>query len=629
MIYGRYSLKEKNFSMPSYRAKGKVMEEEKRIIRDRLSALRGYMLKKKLDAYIIVSDDFHGSEYVGEYFKCREFMSGFKGSAGTLLVTMEDSFLWTDGRYFIQAEEELKKTGIKLMRMGEEGVPTLTEFLVKALRKEMTLGYDGRTINQKFAENLRKKLEKKNIKIVYDIDLVDKVWKDRPSLSAEPVWELDEKYAGISRKAKLSLIRDELKENEADCTLIASLDDIAWIYNLRGNDIEYNPVALAYTIIYKDKAVLYINLEAVPEKIMASLQKDKVVVKPYLDIYDDVKAMKDVKTVMLSKETVNEKLVSSIDKDIQILDVENPSTLLKAVKNKNEIENERTAHILDGIALTRMIYYLKKNYLSEEFKRGEITELSVAEKLLSFRMEQEGFIEESFAPIIASGDHGAIIHYEPTKKTDRPIEKDTFLLMDTGGQYIYGTTDVTRTIALGNLSVEMKRNYTAVLKGHLGIASAVFKEGTDGGNLDIIARAPLWELGLDYNHGTGHGVGYLLNVHEGPNRISMRGSKPAAFKAGMITSNEPGVYLEGKYGIRTENMILCKKAFKTDFGKFLCFDTLTMVPYDKSAIIVDMLTDKELELLNRYHNTVYEVISPFLPEEESEWLLQETLPIIR
>lgn len=604
----------------------------KQLYADRVAALREQMKKHGVDAYLIVTDDFHASEYVGDYFKCRSFISGFDGSAGSLVITMDEAGLWTDGRYFLQARDQLEGTGIRLYRMGDEGVPDIPDYLKKTLQKGQCLGYDGRTIQAAYAKKIKELLQEKEIRYLETEDLVDALWSDRPDFPAEPIWLLSEEYTGKSRSQKLHDLREKMKEAGADVHLLASLDDIAYLYNLRGNDIPCNPVALSYTLVRQQDAALYIAPQAVSGEIAEELKKDGVILKPYLQVYEDVKELSGGMGLLLDEASVNVALLSAVPDGVKRIDQTNPTQLAKAVKTTVEMENMRKAHIQDGAAVTKMICWLKRHQKDEDFLNGRVTELSVAELLEGFRREREGYLQPSFEPIIASGPHGAIVHYEPTKETDVPIGNNTFLLMDTGGQYMQGTTDITRTVSIGILSREQKEHYTAVLRGNLALGAAVFKHGCTGVNLDILARGPLWEQGLDFNHGTGHGVGYLLNVHEGPNAFRLReqsGKSGAVFEEGMITSNEPGLYLEGRYGIRLENLTLCRKAQKTEFAQFMCFETLTMVPFDREAILPELMTDRELRIINDYHKTVYEKISPYLTEDECAWLREVTVPIER
>ena len=593
-------------------------------VNERITALRERMKEKEIDAYLVPTDDFHASEYVGEYFKCRKYITGFTGSAGTAVIMQDMAGLWTDGRYFIQAAAQLEGTGIDLFKMGEPGVPTIHQFLEEKLGEGMCLGFDGRTISAKEASELSEALGKKGASLSVDYDLVGEVWEDRPALSCEPVMELDVKWAGESRADKCAKIRKAMEEKGADAFVLTSLDDIAWLLNIRGGDVHCCPVVLSYLVMTQKEIKLFANEKAFPAEVLDALAKDGVTLLPYDSIYEYVKTFaKDMK-VLLCKQKVNSRLVSNIPAEVEILDEENLTLLPKAIKNPVEVENERIAHIRDGVALTKFIYWLKKNV-------GKIpmTELSAEEKLYSFRAQQENFIDNSFDPIISYGVHAAINHYSATPETDIPIEPRSFLLADTGGNYYEGTTDTTRTIVMGPVTDEQKKFFTAVLRGMLNLGNAKFRYGCTGVNLDYLARGPLWELGQDFNHGTGHGVGYLLNVHEGPNsfRWKVVPGNNAVLEEGMITSDEPGYYVEDGYGIRHENMIVCKKAEKTQFGQFMCFEFLTMVPFDLDAVVPEQMTAHERELLNNYHAQVYEKISPYLDEDEKAWLKEATRAI--
>lgn len=593
-------------------------------VNERITALRERMKEKKIDAYLVPTDDFHASEYVGEYFKCRKYITGFTGSAGTAVIMQDMAGLWTDGRYFIQAAAQLEGTGVDLFKMGEPGVPTIHQFLEEKLGEGMCLGFDGRTISAKEASELSEVLGKKGASLSVDYDLVGEVWEDRPALSCEPVMELDVKWAGESRADKCAKLRKAMEEKGADAFVLTSLDDIAWLLNIRGGDVHCCPVVLSYLVMTQKEIKLFANENAFPAEVLDALAKDGVTLLPYDSIYEYVKTFaKDMK-VLLCKQKVNSRLVSNIPAEVEILDEENLTLLPKAIKNPVEVENERIAHIRDGVALTKFIYWLKKNV-------GKIpmTELSAEEKLYSFRAQQENFIDNSFDPIISYGVHAAINHYSATPETDIPIEPRSFLLADTGGNYYEGTTDTTRTIVMGPVTDEQKKFFTAVLRGMLNLGNAKFRYGCTGVNLDYLARGPLWELGQDFNHGTGHGVGYLLNVHEGPNsfRWKVVPGNNAVLEEGMITSDEPGYYVEDGYGIRHENMIVCKKAEKTQFGQFMCFEFLTMVPFDLDAVVPEQMTAHERELLNNYHAQVYEKISPYLDEDEKAWLKEATRAI--
>lgn len=594
-------------------------------IKQKLNALRILMKEKKIDAYLVATDDFHGSEYVGDYFKCRKYITGFTGSAGTAIITQDMAGLWTDGRYFIQAADQLRDTTIELFKSGEPGVPTMHQFLNDKLEEGMCLGFDGRTVSAREAEELQELLQEKHITFSVNDDLIGEIWEDRPVLSCEPVMELDVRWTGKSRADKIAEIREQMKAKEADTFILTSLDDIAWLLNIRGNDIHCCPVVLSYLVMMENELRLYANAAAFSEEIRSNLEADGVKIYPYDDVYSYVQSISSDKKVLLSRANVNSRLVSNIPSEVTILDEPNLTLLPKAVKNKTEMENERIAHIKDGIAVTKFIHWLKKNVT-----RTTITELSAAEKLYQFRSEQEHFLGDSFDPIIAYGTHAAIVHYSATEATDIPLAARGMVLADTGGHYLEGTTDITRTIVLGPVTAKEKKFFTAVLRGNLNLAAAKFKYGCTGLNLDYLARGPLWELGEDYNHGTGHGVGYLLNVHEGPNSFrwkNLPGNLAPVLEEGMITSDEPGYYLENEFGIRHENLVLCKKAEKTSFGQFMCFEPLTMVPFDLEGINPEEMTERERKLLNDYHQKVYTTISPYLDEEEKEWLKQATREI--
>lgn len=592
-------------------------------MRRELELLREKMRETGVDACLIPTSDFHGSEYVGDYFKCREYISGFTGSAGTLVVTLDEAGLWTDGRYFLQAAKQLEGSGIMLRKERQPGVPAIEEYLKQTLKKGETLGFDGRCIMQDSAEKLITQLNAQGVAVRTDIDLTGAVWKNRPELSAQPVWPLPVEYAGESSESKIKRVREFLVEKKADYFLLTSLEDIAWLLNMRGNDVESTPVILSYLLLGEKKLTWYVQEKCLSEKIKILLDMQGIKAAPYAQIYEDVKKLPEDASVYYDKSAVNTALISSLPEQVKKIEGVNPTFLFKAKKNPVEVENERNAHIKDGVAVTKFIYWLKS-----QIGKTKITEISAAEQLEQFRNTQEHYVEPSFAPIIAYKEHGAIVHYSATKESDVELKPESFVLVDTGGHYLEGTTDITRTIALGSLTQEEKEMYTTVLKGHIQLEMARFLQGCSGQSLDVLARTPLWEKGLDYNHGTGHGVGYLLSVHEGPNsfryRPSVNGRNDCVFEEGMITSDEPGIYLEGKFGIRLENMIVCQKDMENDYGSFLCFDALTLVPFERSAIIAEELSTKEKEWLNKYHQKVFETIAPYLTEEEAGWLREET-----
>lgn len=592
---------------------------------EKLQALREEMRKRGISAYIVPTDDFHCSEYVGDYFKAREYMSGFTGSAGTLLVMRERAALWTDGRYFLQAEAQLADSGIELMKSGEPDVPTLIDFLAKELPEGAVVGFDGRTVTGAFVEELRDKTAGKQVTFYGKRDLVDRIWENRPLLSAEPVWELEISYAGLSREDKLLQVRQEMEKEGADAFLVTALDETAWLLNLRGGDVRYTPVFLSYMLITKKRALLCAQKSAFPQHICGELSKAGVTLLPYESIEDLLASLPAGQKILMDKRKVNYRLIKTVSKDVEIIDKPSPIVRLKAVKSEKEIEHIRQAHVKDGVAVTRFIRWLKIRVGEEE-----ITEISAASRLETFRAQMEGYLEPSFDPIIAYGSHGAIVHYAATPETDVAMQPKSFCLADTGGHYSGGTTDVTRTIPLGELTARERRAYTLVLKGHLRLGAAKFMEGICGQNLDVVARQPLWEEGLDYNHGTGHGVGYLLSVHEGPQNIRWRMNGDSAcvpLEEGMVISNEPGLYLTGQFGIRHENLVLVRKGEKTNFGQFMYFEPLTMVPFDREAIDVNLLTPQEIALLNEYHAKVYEKLAPYFTGEELAWLEGATAAI--
>ncbi len=586
---------------------------------DRINTLRRLMKERDIDAYIIPTADFHESEYAGEYFKCRAYMSGFTGSAGTLIVTDKEAGLWTDGRYFIQAEEQLKGSGIVLYPMGEEGVPGIYDFLLERLSQGGCIGFDGRVINAQLGEEFEEIAEIKNGSVFYKEDLVDLVWNERPGLSCERVTVLDKTVAGEDRTEKIKRLRASMEESEAAVHIVTTLDDIAWILNIRGNDVAYNPVALTYLVLTRDETILFIQSEAVDETVKSELEADGVSLMEYSLFYNFVKTIEG--SVLLDYSKVSYALINSLDINVEIIDETNPSILMKAVKNDTEVSGMREAHIRDGLAVTRFMHWLKTN-----IGKVSITEISAAERLEEFRRMQPGYTQPSFETIAAYGSNGAIVHYSPSEETNKVLDVQGFLLVDSGGQYDCGTTDITRTFVLSELTDEQKLHYTAVLKGMLALADSKFKYGCTGLNLDYIARKPLWDLGLDYNHGTGHGVGFMLNVHEAPNsfRWKKSGTDSAVLEPGMITSDEPGLYIEGEYGIRTENLILCVEENRTEYGRFLSFEHLTMVPIDLAGVDISSMEKTDIDRLNKYHDLVYRALSPHMSDEECVWLREYT-----
>ncbi|CEN74933.1 M24 family peptidase [[Clostridium] sordellii] len=596
------------------------------MIKERLAKLREYMSEKNIDAYIIPSSDNHQSEYVGDHFKCREFISGFTGSAGTVVVTMEEAGLWTDGRYFIQAEKELEGSTIKLFKMGEEGVPTTEEYLYESLKEGETLGFDGRVICAKEGINLEKKLAKKNIKIVYDYDLVGMIWNDRPDLSTAKAFLLDVKYAGETFSSKLNRVRESMKEKNANVHVITTLDDIAWLFNIRGGDVKFNPVVLSYALITLDKVYLFLDKSKLNEEILNELSKENVEIKPYNDIYEFIKTLDKNDKILLDSTKINYAILNNIPSEVEKVDEFNPTMFMKAQKNPIELENIRNSHVKDGVAFTKFMYWLKNNV-----GKIEISELSASKKLEDLRREQEGFIEPSFGTIAGYRDHAAMMHYSATKESDAKLEASDLFLIDSGGQYFDGTTDITRTIALGKINDELKKHFTAVARGMINLSMAKFLYGVRGYNLDILARRPMWNMGIDYKCGTGHGIGFLLNVHEAPNgfrwRIIPDRFDSAVLEEGMVTTNEPGIYVEGSHGIRTENELVVRKAEKNEYGQFMEFEVVTLAPIDLDAIDPEEMNKEEKAYLNWYHELVYNKVSPFLTEDEKAWLKEYTKAI--
>ncbi len=604
------------------------------VIQGRLDALRELMKGRGMDAYMIPTADFHESEYVGEHFKCRKYMTGFTGSAGTALVTMDEACLWVDGRYYVQAAAQLKDTTVTMMRMGQEGVPSLGEYLDEKMPEGGCLGFDGRVVNAAEGLDLEELLEERGAHISYGEDLTGMIWKDRPELSAEPAWVLDERYAGKSASDKIADVREAMKKAHASVHVLTSLDDIAWLLNIRGNDILYNPVVLSYALVTMDQLYLFVNSSVLEGKaypyledaedisVKEYLERAGVTVMPYDGIYRMAEELRGER-VLLEKCRVNYAVYRLIDGSNKVIDRMNPTAAMKAVKNKVEIENEKRAHIKDGVAMTKFIYWLKTN-----MGRIPMDEISVSDYLEKLRKDQEGCIGLSFATISAYGAHAAMCHYSATPESNLPLEPRGLYLIDSGGQYYEGTTDITRTIALGPVTDEEREHFTLVLMSMLRLGDVKFLHGCRGLSIDYAAREPLWRRGLNYEHGTGHGVSYLSSVHERPNGIRFKmvpeRQDNAVMEAGMITSDEPGVYIEGSHGIRTENLVLCVEDEKNEYGQFLRFEYLTYVPIDLEVIDREIMSDRDVELLNRYHKQVYEKISPYLDEDERAWLSEAT-----
>ncbi len=593
-------------------------------IPEKLSALRALMEDRGYDVYLVPTDDNHQSEYVGEHFKARAFITGFTGSAGTAVITKTEAGLFTDGRYFIQAANQLEGSGITLFKMGQPDVPTLEDYIADVMPEGGTLGFDGRVVSMGRGKALEKALEDKHAKINYSEDLIDLIWEGRPPLSTKPAFALGTEYTGESTKDKLARIRKAMEEAKATVHVLASLDDICWTTNLRGDDIEFFPLLLSYAIISMDDMRFYVDGQKLTDQMKSDLAENNIKICPYNDIYEDIKKLGANEAVLVDPDKLNYALYNNIPSDAKVIEQPNPEILMKAMKNETEIKNIINAHIKDGVAVTRFMYWLKKN-----IGKTEITEISAAEKLDSFRKEQEGYLWQSFDPICGSGEHGAIVHYSATPETNIPVTTNGLFLTDTGGGYMEGSTDITRTFAFGELTDRMKEDFTTVLLCNLHLARAVFLKGTAGYNLDVLARIPAWERGLDFNHGTGHGVGYLMNIHEGPSgfRCAVRGHEKCPLEPGMVLTNEPGLYIEGSHGIRTENEMVVREGQKTEYGQFLYFEPITYVPIDLDAVKPELMKPEDKEQLNAYHAKVYELIAPHLNEEEQEWLKEYTRAI--
>lgn len=583
----------------------------------KLEMIRDVMKKSNIDYYIIPSSDYHQSEYVSNYFKGREFISGFTGSAGTLLIGLDNAYLWTDGRYFIQAEKELNGTGIYLMKMRTPGYPTMDEWINDNIKSGETLGFDGGVFSVSQYKGFLKIAKLNNFNINMENDLLNEVWETRGELPKNKAFIHEEIYCGKPTSKKVEEVRNNMKKQGAQNYIISSLDDIAWLCNIRGNDIEFNPVVLAYVIINEKYANLYIDKDKIDIEIENKLKSEGINLYDYSDIDKHVKNIKG--TTILDESKLNAKVYSYLDKDIRIINEVNITTKLKAIKNDIEIANIEKSQIRDGVAMVKFIKWLK-----ESLGKEKITEVSLAKKLSSIRAEGENYRGDSFGTIAGYKEHAAMMHYSATESTAYEIKREGMLLVDSGAQYLDGTTDITRTFILGPITDEEKRDFTLVLKGHISLAMAKFLKGTTGINLDILARRPLWNYGIDYKCGTGHGVGFFLNVHEGPQGIRPEGNT-TVLEPGMIITNEPGVYKEGKYGIRTENTLLVvKDMISEEFGEFYKFETISYCPIDLNGIDINMLTLEEKEWLNNYHKTVFEKLSPYLNEDEVNFLKNET-----
>ncbi|RPH34566.1 MAG: aminopeptidase P family protein [Bacteroidales bacterium] len=588
--------------------------------KEKLVLLRDLMEKNKVDLYIVPSSDPHISEYLPDYWKSRGWISGFTGSAGIFAITQEKAVLFTDSRYFLQAEKELANSGIELCKQGLPETPSLESWVTMQLRKGDVAGIDGRVFQVSMAKNIIEHLHKWGIECKSNADLISPIWNKRPKLPISKAFTHDLKYAGESVGEKIREVRNRMKSNGITSYLICALDDVNWLFNIRGNDISYNPVVLSYGFIDNDKATLFIDTKKIDENIANQLNEQGVTIKPYEKVKKFISKIDKKEIILIDPTRTNYGLYTSIPNNVQMVEKTGIVTELKAHKNSIELEGFRNAMVEDGTALVEFFYWLEDN-----LEKTKITETLIAEKLTKFRSKRNEFVSESFSPIVGYADHGAIVHFSATKETEYEIKPKGFLLIDSGGQYHNGTTDITRTIHLSEPTEEEKVDYTLVLKGMIQLAMARFPIGTRGSQLDTLARMAMWSKNINYGHGTGHGVGSFLNVHEGPMQIRPDNHLP--IEVGQVLSNEPGLYRSGKHGIRTENLITCVPDTENKFGEFLKFETLTLCPIDTKPIKVDMLLQEEKEWLNDYHKKVYERLSLSLNKTHREWLKEKTKKI--
>lgn len=587
---------------------------------EKIEKLREIMKKENIDYYVVPSGDFHQSEYVAEHFKSRAYITGFTGSAGTALIGREKGILWTDGRYFIQAEQQLKDSGIELYKMRIPGWPTLHEWLMENMKSGETVSFDGRLFSANEYKEFKKIKDKKDINIVMNKDLIEEIWNDKPELPKEKAFLHDIKYCGKSAKEKIEEVRVEMKKMGAQSYIISSLDDIAWLYNIRGNDVKDTPVVLAYAIVNEEKATLYIDKNKLSNEDQIKLNNEGIKIDEYNNIFEDVKDIKN--SVILDPNKVSGYIYTLINENVEVIEELNITTKLKAIKNSIEIENLKRCQIKDGVAMVRFLKWLKENVGKEN-----ITEVTVADKLLEFRSKGDLFVEESFGTIAGYKDHAAMMHYSATDESAYELKQEGILLVDSGGQYLDGTTDITRSFILGKLTDEEKKDFTLVLKSHINLMKAKFLKGTTGSNLDVLARTILWDEGMDYKCGTGHGVGFFLSVHEGPQSIRPV-PNTVVLEPGMILTNEPGVYKEGKHGIRTENVMLVTNDIETaEGGEFYKFEVMSYCPMDIEGIDESLLTEAERKWLNTYHAETYAKLSPYLNDEEKNFLKNATREI--
>ncbi|HOV71220.1 MAG TPA: aminopeptidase P family protein [Dysgonamonadaceae bacterium] len=589
---------------------------------ERLSALRKFMEMQHLDAFIVPSTDPHLSEYPPKRWECRKWITGFTGSAGTAVITRKQAGVWTDSRYFLQAAQQLEGTGFDLYKMGMPETPDMIDWVIEQVGKGGKVGIDGMVYAASEAKNLINKLESKGIETETGFDPFEEIWEDRPEIPKNKIFTLSEEITGESTKSKIERIIKEIDKAGADGIVIATLDAVAWTFNIRGNDVEYNPVAVAYGYVSKNESILFIDSDKLTPSIASELQLQGIKTADYNHIFDYIEKLPEKTTVCVTESKINYSLYRALCERCKVIDRPSPIDLMKSMKNETELNGFRRAMVKDGVALTRFYMWLEK-----AVPTGRVTEMTIAEKLREFRSKQDQYMGESFGTIAGYAAHGAIVHYSATPESNSTIEPKGLLLIDSGAQFMHGTTDITRTIALGEVTPQMKKDYTKVLKGHIALATAIYPEGTRGSQLDILARKPLWDDCETYWHGTGHGIGHFLNVHEGPQNIRTE-ENPTPLKKGMVTSNEPGIYRTDQYGIRIENLVVAEEYKKTeDFGTFYHFETLTLCPIDTKPVETDMLTEKEKTWLNNYHRMVYDKLQHHLNDEEKAWLKVKTKAI--
>lgn len=592
-------------------------------INDKIALLREEMKKHGMSAYVIPSSDAHMSEYVAGHWQGRAYLSGFTGSAGTLVVTLTESGLWTDGRYFIQAENELKESEVKLFKMAQPNVPTIKAYLVDVLDEGETVGFDGKCLSVRWVKELIQCLQIKNIRVEGEYDLLDNIWNERPKIPATEVFIHEVQYTGYSCAEKLELVRQEMKKIGANSYVITALGSIAWLFNVRGDDILFNPLVVSYAFVTETQAYLFVDPERLSPSVVSYLTENRVTLKDYQEIEDILSDTTLNGAILCPMDTMNYYLYNLLSKqgNFSIIEGHDLVNDLKAIKNEIEIKNTRQAQIKDGVALVGAVCEIYDKLNSAE----GITEYEVREILEIYRRRQPLNYGSSFGSIVAYGANAAMMHYNPTKENCSKLEKKGLLLIDSGGQYLDGTTDITRTFVLGPLTAEEKLHYTLVLKGHINLSRAVFQKGCTGGNLDILARQPIWEYGLDYRCGTGHGVSYFGGVHEGPQGFRLTQTVP--LKPGMITTNEPGIYEEGRHGIRIENTLLVIERNETEYGQFYEFETISYFPIDTKALVVEMMTESEINWLNHYHEKVFELLAPHLEGQQLRWLEAQVKPL--